>query len=297
THRCAWCRSSLDRVAAPGGAPSNSRRGREDKECRNCGRAVCDSCVGVFWARSMVPTHHACRSNAYRMRVCKKCDSATEAFRKALLLGQYVEAMSAYETGCVNLDRPYTIYHGELPVHCAAAGGNVRLLAWLLEKGCRLFMDGEKKVPVRDLRKLTPLGAAAVNGQVQAMRYLVNEQGCSVSEIRHLPTLKRVLKACLDGPTKATEGELSQYKVESSSCDPPAAHLSGSPTGALSAAVAAAVAEEDEDNCCVVCFDSEVNCTLVPCGHHCCCVGCASKFSLCPVCRTAVRQRIKAIPV
>lgn len=48
------------------------------------------------------------------MRICKTCDTATEAFRKALLLGQTSEAMAAYSTGCVNLDRPYTIYHGEV---------------------------------------------------------------------------------------------------------------------------------------------------------------------------------------
>ncbi len=53
-------------------------------------------------------------SDAYRMRVCKTCDTAMEAFRKALLLGRAEDAMSAYSTGCVNLDRPYTIYHGEV---------------------------------------------------------------------------------------------------------------------------------------------------------------------------------------
>ena len=64
--------------------------------------------------------YQACRlaplriSDAYRMRVCKTCDVAMDSFRKALLLGQAEEAMSAYSTGCVNLDRPYTIYHGEV---------------------------------------------------------------------------------------------------------------------------------------------------------------------------------------
>ncbi|CBJ32498.1 conserved unknown protein [Ectocarpus siliculosus] len=46
----------------------------------------------------------------------------------------------------------------------------------------------------------------------------------------------------------------------------------------------------------LVCFDNEVDCTLVPCGHHCCCITCASKFSLCPVCRTTVTHKIKTIP-
>lgn len=67
------------------------------------------------------------------MRVCKTCNNAMEAFRKALLLGQTEEAMSAYSTGCVNLDRPYTIYHGEV---CGAGGfGSAGCCCWRLRCG------------------------------------------------------------------------------------------------------------------------------------------------------------------
>ena len=41
-----------------------------------------------------------------------------------------------------------------------------------------------------------------------------------------------------------------------------------------------------------VCMDNEVNCTLVPCGHHCTCINCAAEFQQCPVCRTNVDQKI-----
>ena len=37
-----------------------------------------------------------------------------EAFRKALLLGKEEDATKAYKTGFVNLNTPYTIYHGEV---------------------------------------------------------------------------------------------------------------------------------------------------------------------------------------
>ncbi|CAN0458622.1 unnamed protein product, partial [Ectocarpus sp. 8 AP-2014] len=34
----------------------------------------------------------------------------------------------------------------QLPVHCAAAGGNVGLLSWLVEElGCPIFTDSDKK--------------------------------------------------------------------------------------------------------------------------------------------------------
>lgn len=49
--------------------------------------------------------------------------------------------------------------------------------------------------------------------------------------------------------------------------------------------------------CLQVCFDNEVACTLVPCGHHCCCRDCAGRLTYCPVCRARITEMIKAIPV
>ncbi|CAN0380585.1 unnamed protein product [Pylaiella littoralis] len=290
--RCILCQSNVERAAVPIGKPGNGKK----FHCRNCWRPVCDNCIGAFWAKSMVPPRYAYNSNEHRLRVCKMCNATMEAFRTALLLGQAEEAMSAYSTGCVNSDRPYTIYHGELPVHCAAAGGNVRLLSWLVDElGCRLFADPLNKVPRRDVRRLTVLGAAAVNGQIQAMRYLVNEKGCSLSEIKHKPTLKAALDVCLRGSTHATDdAERSHYKMVTGT---PAllGNFEGVSNGAP--AVAAAGVDEEDNNCCIVCFDGDVDCTLVPCGHHCCCVTCASELSVCPVCRAPISQKIKAIPV
>ncbi|CAN0169857.1 unnamed protein product, partial [Hapterophycus canaliculatus] len=44
---------------------------------------------------------------------------------------------------------------------------------------------------------------------------------------------------------------------------------------------------------CQVCLDCAVNCTLVPCGHHCLCVRCAANLNECPVCRTVITSRVK----
>ncbi|CAM9490857.1 unnamed protein product, partial [Hapterophycus canaliculatus] len=46
-----------------------------------------------------------------------------------------------------------------------------------------------------------------------------------------------------------------------------------------------------------VCFERKIDCTLVPCGHHCCCLTCAAQFEQCPVCRADVEQKIRAISV
>ncbi|CAM9446575.1 unnamed protein product [Sphacelaria rigidula] len=70
------------------------------------------------------------------------------------------------------------------------------------------------------------------------------------------------------------------------------ANHGSSSTGAEVAAMVA-----DDDTSCIVCFERKVDCTLVPCGHHCCCLECAAQFELCPVCRAPVEQKIRAITV
>lgn len=50
----------------------------------------------------------------------------------------------------------------------------------------------------------------------------------------------------------------------------------------------------DDDVLCVVCLSSEKDAVLVPCGHFCCCISCATNVSMCPVCRQTIqfRQRV-----
>ena len=54
--------------------------------------------------------------------------------------------------------------------------------------------------------------------------------------------------------------------------------------------------EDKEKKMCPVCFDSEVNTALVPCGHT-YCKGCSeadkSRYAKCPQCRTQINARIK----
>ncbi|CAN0290832.1 unnamed protein product [Ectocarpus fasciculatus] len=40
-------------------------------------------------------------------------------------------------------------------------------------------------------------------------------------------------------------------------------------------------------------MEDDIDCVFVPCGHHCCCVACASRCEECPVCRRTITQKIK----
>jgi serine/threonine protein kinase len=68
-----------------------------------------------------------------------------------------------------------------------------------------------------------------------------------------------------------------------------AAALGQELTSAESAAQQAAADRND----CVVCADEQRSTALVPCGHVCCCADCAADLHECPICRQAVRERVK----
>lgn len=56
---------------------------------------------------------------------------------------------------------PFVTAAGQLPVHCAAAGGNLNILAWLVEdRCCPLFLDREKKVRTVPIAWKLPAGFA-----------------------------------------------------------------------------------------------------------------------------------------
>uniref|UniRef100_A0A161Y3B8 RING-type E3 ubiquitin transferase n=1 Tax=Daucus carota subsp. sativus TaxID=79200 RepID=A0A161Y3B8_DAUCS len=44
---------------------------------------------------------------------------------------------------------------------------------------------------------------------------------------------------------------------------------------------------------CVICLEQNYNSVFVPCGHMCCCTGCASHLTSCPLCRKRIDQVVK----
>lgn len=49
----------------------------------------------------------------------------------------------------------------------------------------------------------------------------------------------------------------------------------------------------DKDKDCIVCAEKQRSMALVPCGHVCLCADCAGPLRECPICRQAIRERIK----
>jgi hypothetical protein len=46
---------------------------------------------------------------------------------------------------------------------------------------------------------------------------------------------------------------------------------------------------------CKVCYEHDINLTLVPCGHTCICSNCLGQLHICPICRTPITSSVKSI--
>ncbi|CAM9528346.1 unnamed protein product [Scytosiphon promiscuus] len=270
----------------------------------------------------------------------------------------------------------------QLPVHCAAAGGNVSLLAWLIEdRCCPIFRNEDKTYPLLDAKGRSVMAAAAHSGQVKIMRYLTFTQPSTVMDVGWV-ALWRGLHLCLSQGEAGGKGgssgggcsgrnsgsgdnsisdvcgwaPYSGVSAAKSSCgggvqqscyplgggiegaawrndgrgggggggyhddewvisagaggdegNPLAqAVLGGADDGGYAVYDMPGTRSQNDDigrgggggkgkNVCIVCFARKVNCTFVPCGHHCCCMPCTAKFELCPVCNVRITQKVKAI--
>lgn len=149
---------------------------RRKHHCRNCGHLVCSKCSAPRWPKTMLPKSF--KKGGGRQRVCDTCHTAFEAFRQALLDGNFARLREVFMTGYIrDVSCPYSVYPGnQYPVHCAAIGGSVDAMRWLLTE-CRAPLNS------LDSKRHGPLYHAAKHQHVALMRYLVLDQKCLLTDI------------------------------------------------------------------------------------------------------------------
>eukprot|EP00978_Attheya_sp_CCMP212_P010258 scaffold24714_cov49-Attheya_sp.AAC.1 len=180
---------------------------RRASHCRNCGTCVCSSC-SVSWPTKMIPETYNLKSESV-VKVCKSCNYLSGTFRKALMDGEYDEAVALYNTGNVNLRCPCKVSKGEVmyPIHAAVEGGNLDLIRWLVDEHyCPIKLIrtsnkvGRKRgndIPILTSKGRSVLNIAMTYPKVSLLRYLVREKGVSVHEIKDLKTALGALEAVL----------------------------------------------------------------------------------------------------
>ena len=149
-----------------------------------------------------------------QVKICKTCNYLSGSFKKALLSGDYEEAIALYGSGNINLRTPFPqsskkkeeVMH---PIHCAVEGGNLDIVRWLLEdhfcpikvirtaSGKRAKKGGSPDFPILTSKNRSVLTIALENLHVEILRYLVVDNAVSVYEAKDLNASLRALEAVL----------------------------------------------------------------------------------------------------
>jgi FYVE zinc finger/Zinc finger, C3HC4 type (RING finger) len=289
---------------------------RRAGHCRNCGVCVCNSC-SVTWSSKLIPETYNLKNEA-NVKVCRSCNTLSLAFKRSLLQGDFDEAVALYRTGNINLRTPFPLSNKKdesmHPIHCAAEGGNIQILRWLIDDHfCPIKVHiTSKKIsnttamadsPIRTSKGRTVLSIAIESLKVEMMRYLVVELGISIYECKDLRPTLSALEAALSAlpcsvgirnetvpqtvPTGVARWDNATFDDDCSEpsslgvddeakyLDETKSRASGSRNGG---------GDQGGQQVCVICFDRKINCVGTPCGHAVSCLECSGSLKLCPIC-------------
>jgi hypothetical protein len=198
---------------------------RRASHCRNCGVCVCTSC-STTWPSKMIPDTYNLKNEA-NVKVCNSCNTLSIAFKQALVVGDYEEAVALYGTGNVNLRTPFPIAskrdEAVHPIHCAVEGGSLDIVRWLIDSHycpVKLIRTGSNKkvnkssdVLIQTSKGRSVLSIALERLKVDILRYLVIECGVSIFEAKDLQTSLRALESALMALPRTKEHGLPRTPV------------------------------------------------------------------------------------
>jgi len=273
--------------------------------CRNCGVCVCNSC-STSWPAKAIPETYNLKKES-QVKVCKSCNFLSSAFKKALLKGDYEEAIAVYGSGNINLRTPFPQFSNKkeevmYPIHCAVEGGNLSIVRWLMEDhfcpvkvirtggGVKQSKEGgSQDYPILTSKNRSVLTIGIDNIHVKVLRYLVVDNGFSIYESKDLRSSLRALEAVLN----ALPSGLREYRSDDFShrWDDAVFDEGTSVASSLGADATFPGSEFDEStsnhidaDACIICCDNTIDCVITPCGHQVCCLSCSKNLSTCPVC-------------
>lgn len=193
---------------------------RRASHCRNCGVCICSSC-SVTWHKAMIPETYNSKKES-QVKVCKSCNFLSRSFRHALLQGNYDNAITLYKSGNINLRCPFMNvkgYETMFPIHCAAQGGNLLLVRWLVDAHycpIKMIRTGNKHKGTNELlgtsKGRNVLDIAMAGQHTDILRYLVKEKDVSVYEIKDLKTSLNALEAILNSIPERQQEITDEYE-------------------------------------------------------------------------------------
>jgi len=275
--------------------------------CRNCGVCVCNACSASWPAKAIPETYNLKKES--QVKVCKSCNFLSSAFKKALLEGDYEEAIAVYGSGNINLRTPFPQFSNKkeevmYPIHCAVEGGNLSIVRWLMEDHfCPVKVirtgggvkkakkAGSQDYPILTSKNRSVLTIAMDSIHVNVLRYLVVDSAFSIYEAKDLKGSLRALEVVLN----ALPSSLGEYRSDDFAhrWDDAVFDEGTSVASSLGADATFPGSEYDEStnnhtdaDACIICCDNTIDCVITPCGHQVCCLTCSKNLSTCPVCNS-----------
>lgn len=175
--------------------------------CRNCGVCICNGC-SISWNKQSVPETYNVK-NENSVKVCTSCDTLSKMFRNALIDANYEKVLALYNTGNINLRCQFPSNKGsevKLPVHCAAEGGSLKLLRWLVDvHHCpikRIRTGNRYKSQTDDEIITTSKGRSIVeiamsSKSVDILNYLINVKELGFEGVRSVDIALGALRAVI----------------------------------------------------------------------------------------------------
>jgi len=275
---------------------------RRASHCRNCGVCICNAC-SVSWPSKMVPETYNLKKEK-TVKICMSCEMLNVSLKEALLKGNFESIITLYGTGNVNLRNPFPLSKSDkkdevmYPIHCAAVGGKLDIVRWLIEERfcpIKKVTDGTRKgkkaidSPILTSKGRSILAIAMAYRNVDILRYLVVEKNVSVHEIKDLPMALRALETVLPQvPPRSvnlhqtletnTRWDDDMYSEDDVS-DPEHQQSYSDDNSTIDSRQ-----NNEISDTCIICCDNAINCVITPCGHQICCLDCSENIATCPVC-------------
>lgn len=167
----------------------------------------------MTWPSKSIPETYNLKKES-SVKICKSCHFLSSAFKKALLDGDFEEAIALYGSGNINLRTPFPQHSKKkeetmYPIHCAVEGGNIDIVRWLMEdhfcpvkvirtgSGKKPKKGGSPDFPILTSKSRSVLSIAMESLHVEILRYLVVDNNVSIYESKDLKASLRALEAVL----------------------------------------------------------------------------------------------------
>jgi Zinc finger, C3HC4 type (RING finger) len=193
--------------------------------------------------------------------------------------------------GNVNLRTCFADINKEamFPIHCAVMGGCLELVKWLVDEQLVPIVGPAVNVRQQSQPLLQSVQTSAsrtlldlaMTGRpkVEILMYLIAEKGLRINDVKDPQLAPKTLETLM----KSSSGLMLIPPSVGTNNDGTGPHVvmdnvAGQEDSVMSNA-------DSMDDACNICFERQMDCVLIPCGHQVCCIECAQQVRSCPICK------------